>query len=39
MKLTKEEEEIMKIIWDIEPCLVSDIIEKLGKPDTPHSTI
>lgn len=39
MKLTKEEEEIMKIIWDIEPCLVSDIIEKMGKPDTPHSTI
>lgn len=39
MKLTKAEEEIMKIIWEIEPCLVSDIISHLGKPDTPHSTI
>lgn len=39
MKLTKGEEEIMKIIWEIEPCLVSDIIDYIGKPDTPHSTI
>src|SRR5690625_6243867 len=39
MKLTKGEEEIMKIIWEIEPCLVSDIIDYIGKPNTPHSTI
>lgn len=39
MKLTKAEEEIMKIIWEIEPCLVSDIISYMKKPDTPHSTI
>lgn len=39
MKLTKVEEGIMQVIWEIEPCLVSDIINHLGDPDTPHSTI
>ncbi len=39
MKLTKAEEEIMQIMWEIEPCLVTDIIKYLGKPNTPHSTI
>jgi len=38
-KLTKVEEEIMQIVWDIEPCLVSDIIAKIGDPKPPHSTI
>ena len=38
-KLTKVEEEIMQIIWEIEPCLVSDIITKIGEPKPPHSTI
>ncbi|RYZ29741.1 MAG: BlaI/MecI/CopY family transcriptional regulator [Sphingobacteriales bacterium] len=37
--LTKAEEEIMQIIWEREPCLVRDIIETLGQPDIPHSTI
>lgn len=39
MKLTKAEEEIMQVIWEIEPCLVTDIIKHMGIPDTPHSTI
>ena len=38
-QLTKAEEEIMHIIWQIEPCLVKDIIERLGDPDIPHSTV
>jgi len=38
-QLTKAEEEIMQIIWDLDRCLVRDIIEKLGDPDMPHSTI
>jgi len=29
----------MQIIWEIEPCLVSDIIAKIGNPKPPHSTI
>lgn len=38
-QLTKAEEEVMQIIWQIEPCLVRDIIDKLGDPEIPHSTI
>jgi len=37
--LTKAEEEIMQTIWQLGHCLVRDIIEKLGDPDIPHSTI
>jgi BlaI family penicillinase repressor len=37
--LTKAEEEVMQIIWQLERCLVRDIIDKLGDPDMPHSTI
>ncbi|MBN9483525.1 MAG: hypothetical protein BGO70_13665 [Bacteroidetes bacterium 43-93] len=37
--LTKAEEEVMQIIWELERCLVRDVIEKLGDPDMPHSTI
>lgn len=38
-QLTKAEEEIMHIIWQIHPCLVRDIIDKLGDPEIPHSTV
>ena len=37
--LTKAEEEVMQIIWDLGKCLVRDIIERLGDPDMPHSTV
>ncbi len=37
--LTKAEEEVMQIIWNLERCLVRDVIEQLGDPDMPHSTI
>jgi BlaI family penicillinase repressor len=37
--LTKAEEEVMQIIWKLERCLVRDIIEELGDPDMPHSTV
>jgi BlaI family penicillinase repressor len=37
--LTKAEEEVMHIIWQLERCLVRDIIEHLGDPDIPHSTV
>lgn len=39
MRLTKAEEEIMQIIWDIEPCLVADMIAYMDAPNTPHSTV
>ncbi len=38
-KLTKAEEEIMHIIWQLERCLVRDIMNELGKEDIPHSTV
>lgn len=37
--LTKAEEDIMQIIWQLDRCLVKDIIETLGQPDLPHSTV
>ncbi len=37
--LTKAEEEVMHIIWQLDRCLVKDIIDALGDPDMPHSTI
>ena len=39
MKLTKTEEEIMNLIWRLEECTVSQIIELIGEPRPPHSTI
>ena len=29
----------MQIIWKLETCLVRDIIDHLGQPDIPHSTV
>lgn len=29
----------MHIIWQLDRCLVRDIIEHLGDPDIPHSTV
>ena len=37
--LTKAEEEIMQIIWRLERCTVSQIIEDMGLPKPPHSSI
>ncbi len=37
--LTRAEEDIMQIIWKLESCLVRDIIDHLGQPDIPHSTV
>jgi predicted transcriptional regulator len=38
-KLTKAEEDIMQIIWELQRCVVKDIIDKIGQDDVPHSTI
>lgn len=38
-RLTKAEEEIMQMIWDMGPCTVSQLIEKMEEPHPPHSTI
>lgn len=39
-ELTKTEERIMQIIWDLGRCLVRDIIEKMpDEPKPPYNTI
>ena len=38
-KLTRKEEDIMQVIWDLENALVSDIISKLPEQDLPYTTI
>lgn len=38
-KLTATEEQIMQLIWDDNPIIVSEIISKLPPPKPPHSTI
>lgn len=42
-KLTKAEEDIMRIIWETEPCTVADIrnyiADELGQDKPPHSTV
>ncbi|TVR88676.1 MAG: BlaI/MecI/CopY family transcriptional regulator [Saprospirales bacterium] len=38
-RLTSVEEEIMHHIWDMKECTVREIINKMGDPDTPHSTV
>ncbi len=38
-KLTKAEEQVMQIIWEIGDCMVSEILENIGTPKPPHSTI
>ena len=37
--LTKAEEEIMQLIWTRERCKVSDILDDLGEPRQPHSSV
>jgi len=37
--LTKAEEEVMHIIWQLNRCLVRDVIDQLGDPNMPHSTV
>ena len=38
-RLTKAEEEIMHIIWTKGKVLISDILDEIGDPCPPHSTI
>ena len=38
-RLTKTEEQIMKMIWDNGQVLVSTLIEQMPEPKPPHSTI
>lgn len=38
-KLTKAEEEIMQLLWEHEPATVTQLIDQMGEPKPPHSSI
>jgi len=38
-RLTKAEEEIMQMFWDHGASTVSGLIERMGTPKPPHSSI
>jgi predicted transcriptional regulator len=38
-KLTKAEEDVMHLLWDITRGTVSDLLEKCPEPKPPHSTV
>ena len=38
-KLTKTEEDVMQIIWELGRCTVRDVINTMKEPKPPHSTI
>ncbi len=39
LQLTKAEEDIMAHIWNLERCLVRDILERMEGDEIPHSTV
>lgn len=38
-KLTKQEEEVMQLIWQLDTCTVKEIIDKMSEPKPPYTTI
>mgnify|MGYP001493474604 CR=1 FL=1 len=38
-KLTRAEEDVMLVLWELEECTVRDVLAKLGEPDTPYTTV
>lgn len=38
-KLTKAEEEVMQLLWELQRGTVSDLLERYPEPKPPHSTI
>ena len=38
-KLTKVEEDIMQLLWEVERGTVSELLERCPEPKPPHSTV
>ena len=38
-RLTKAEEEIMLVLWQLEEATIRDVMQKLDEPDTPYTTV
>ena len=39
IKLTKAEEEVMLVLWELGEATVRDVIAKLDDPDVPYTTV
>jgi predicted transcriptional regulator len=39
MKLTRAEEQIMQVLWDLEEAFVKDILEQLDDPKPAYNTV
>ncbi|SDE86921.1 Predicted transcriptional regulator [Dyadobacter soli] len=37
--LTKTEEKIMQVMWDLKSGFVKDVIDRLGEPAVPYNTV
>ena len=38
-KLTIQEEEVMRLIWELQSCFVKDIVAKYPQPAPPYTTL
>ena len=38
-RLTRAEEEIMLVLWDLEEGTIRDVMNKLDEPETPYTTV
>lgn len=38
-KLTKQEEDVMRVIWQLRKCGVKDVVEVLPAPKPPYTTV
>ena len=38
-KLTKQEEEVMQLIWQLESCTVKDVLTLMPEPQPPYTTV
>lgn len=38
-KLTKQEEDVMQAVWRLQGCTVREIVDALGQPKAPYTTV
>lgn len=38
-KLTMQEEDVMRLIWQLGPCFIKDILAKFNDPKPPYTTV
>jgi BlaI family penicillinase repressor len=38
-KLTKQEEDVMQAVWRLQGCTVREIVDTMGQPKAPYTTV